>query len=191
MTTSEAKIRANRENAKRSTGPRSVLGKRRASANARRHSLAVAIETIPEFRAEVELFERLLAGDQPSLELREATRRFALAQVDLCRIRRARHEASRAMVENLEEWVNQTAPEFHYRRPADKALPMVVLAERPGRAEGTNNPLPELAAWSRTIDRLDRYERRALSRRKAAARVVLDLEQWSGRDKQKIKPHDR
>jgi len=176
MTASEAKIRANRENARRSTGPRSESGKRRASTNARRHGLAIPIDVLPELWPAVERLTGFFVGHHPSPERREAARRLALAQVDLGRIRHARHEATRTLVENPGLWVDQTVPEFHYGRPPDKSLHVVFMAARLGKAAATNARLPALAAWCRTLDRLDRYERRALSRRKTAARNLADLE---------------
>jgi hypothetical protein len=45
--TSPAKIRANRQNARRSTGPRSASGRRRVAKNALRHGLAVPVALHP------------------------------------------------------------------------------------------------------------------------------------------------
>src|SRR5262245_22949453 len=52
--TSEARIKANRENAKKSTGPRSEVGKQKSSQNALKHGLAAVTLVPPEAPGEVE-----------------------------------------------------------------------------------------------------------------------------------------
>lgn len=47
--TSAARIKANRENAKRSTGPQSLEGKMRSSLNSMKHALLARISSLPEF----------------------------------------------------------------------------------------------------------------------------------------------
>jgi hypothetical protein len=45
---SEARLRANRENAKKSTGPRTTEGKQRSSLNATRHSILAQVIHLPK-----------------------------------------------------------------------------------------------------------------------------------------------
>ena len=50
---SERQIAANRRNAKKSSGPRSAVGKARSRRNALRHGLAIASRTISAFQQDV------------------------------------------------------------------------------------------------------------------------------------------
>ncbi len=95
MPTSEARVRANRENARRSTGPKTPEGKARSRCNALKHGLTgqgVALPT--EDKAEIERrFASLQKDLRPSNELsEELVRRAAFLSV---RIRRCeKHETS-------------------------------------------------------------------------------------------------
>ncbi len=76
---SEKQIAANRENAKRSSGPSSAFGRKRASLNAR---LSLA--------AQVERRARKIAGDTGDLMILEYARNCADAELELARLRSAR-----------------------------------------------------------------------------------------------------
>jgi hypothetical protein len=69
MTTSAAKIAANRLNATRSTGPQSVAGKARSSRNALRHGLAGALPLDRALGLQVEelAYEIARASSEPIL----------------------------------------------------------------------------------------------------------------------------
>ncbi len=91
--TSERAARANRTNARASTGPRSQDGKARAGQNARKHGLssfAVSDETDPEICLIVESL-----NDQNSDEtaVREAVRSAAEAQLQVQRVQMLQMEA--------------------------------------------------------------------------------------------------
>jgi hypothetical protein len=64
--TSETKRATNRRNAARSTGPKSAAGKKRASQNALRHGLAIALRQDAAARAEIERMAKLISGDGAS-----------------------------------------------------------------------------------------------------------------------------
>lgn len=61
MAVSEAKLKANRENAKKSTGPRTEAGKFRASKNATKHSLTSKIHVAISEEDQAEILERFEA----------------------------------------------------------------------------------------------------------------------------------
>ncbi len=102
---SARKLRANRANARASTGPRTVAGKARATRNARRHGLTLSALADPARSAEVEALAREIAGEGANLELQELASRIAAAQIDLVRVRRARYQLlSRALGDPVYEF---------------------------------------------------------------------------------------
>ena|SRR5215470_18615779 len=129
--TSTRKINANRANAQASTGPRTRLGKVRAALNARRHGLSLSVTSDPVLAEQVEALARKFAGTSSNPDICELARDVAEAQIDLVRIRTARHD---------------------------------LLARTLG---GVN-----FAGATQQLIRMERYERRALSRRKFAIRAL-------------------
>jgi hypothetical protein len=89
---SARKLNANRANARASTGPRTAAGKENAARNALRHGLRSPISADPALSAEVEALAREIAGEGASQEQQLLVTRIAEAQIDLKRIRRARHD---------------------------------------------------------------------------------------------------
>ena len=96
---SEKKALANRRNAKRSTGPRTLEGKRRASRNALRHGLTIAVAFDPELEDAAQAFvSRLVQPYGPEArEPREAARVLADADAAVRRVRGARLELLNAI----------------------------------------------------------------------------------------------
>ncbi|RTM12092.1 MAG: hypothetical protein EKK33_18340 [Bradyrhizobiaceae bacterium] len=81
----EKRIKANRENAKRSTGPKSPAGKLRSSRNALRHGLSIPADTHPP---EVQAFTSVtfLAPEGPGYPEGSALVEMAYAQAQLLRV---------------------------------------------------------------------------------------------------------
>lgn len=138
--TSPRKARANRKNARSSTGPRSASGKARASQNARQHGLSLSAREDPDHTPTVKAWAQRFLGTSKSPTLQVIALQIAAAQVDLLRVRQARHFALTRALTNL-----------------------------PG-ANGTISEAEAVAKVSVELAALDRYERRALSRRKFAIR---------------------
>ena len=90
--TSERKIRANQANARASTGPKTAQGRTRAARNALRHGLSLPVVSDPTFAEEIEGLAREIAGPDANAEIQELARWVAEAQIDLRRIRYARHQ---------------------------------------------------------------------------------------------------
>jgi hypothetical protein len=86
----EKQIAANRANAKKSTGPRSLAGKLKSSRNAYRHGLSSPSRLDPVMSAQTEVIVRaLIGGDENEEKVRAATE-FATAHLELLRIRSMR-----------------------------------------------------------------------------------------------------
>ena len=89
---SERKIRANRANARASTGPKTAHGRSHAARNALRHGLSLPVCSDPALSEEVEALAREIAGTDANAEMQELARRVAEAQIDLRRVRYARQK---------------------------------------------------------------------------------------------------
>jgi hypothetical protein len=87
--TSAARQEANRANALASTGPRTSAGKAISARNARRHGLNLRD---PALADEIAALGREIAGPGAPARRFELACRIAAAQLDLLRVRRARHE---------------------------------------------------------------------------------------------------
>ena len=92
--TSECKIRANRANAKLSTGPHSVLGLRHSSQNARRHGLNGAARADTYLTVQIQKLATAIAGQTNDLSLLAVAERFAETQVDLERVLAVKRSAT-------------------------------------------------------------------------------------------------
>jgi hypothetical protein len=90
--TSIRKMVSNKNNASRSTGPRTPGGKLRSCQNARRHGLATRIEDNPETKGGIECLSAILAKGANDFERIEQSHILAERHFDLRRIRAARYE---------------------------------------------------------------------------------------------------
>ena len=88
--TSDRRQRANRANAKSSTGPKTAAGKARSAQNAFRHGLNVPVRSDPLLAPEVEAMAHRISGPDADAETVERARRIAEAQFDLDRVRNSR-----------------------------------------------------------------------------------------------------
>jgi len=144
--TSELKVLANRQNAKKSTGPRTKTGKSRASRNAVRHGLERVDFGNPGYPAQVERLARAICPDASDPFRYEQALIIAETQTFLARVRAARIAA-----------IERDSPARLLGRGDESAPQALDETERLSRA------LLDLLS-------LERYERRALSRRRRAIR---------------------
>ena len=86
---SDKQIAANRANAKRSTGPKSALGKLKSSRNAVRHGLSRPLP-IDATSAEAQAIAHALIADGADDQQHSAAAELAAAQLELLRIRAER-----------------------------------------------------------------------------------------------------
>jgi hypothetical protein len=87
---SEKQIAANRANAMRSTGPKTLAGKLKSSRNAYRHGLSGPLRLDPVTSAKVDAIAHALAGEKANEDRLTSAADFARAQLELLRIRSTR-----------------------------------------------------------------------------------------------------
>lgn len=145
--TSERATRANRRNAQASTGPRTAAGKVRSGQNARKHGLS-AVDPNPDTEAEIEALAVLIADEHVSdAGILAAARAVAEAQLQLQRVKTFKIALLRT-----ETLLQELGGEPEGLSPAE--IPPDIFLQLEG---------------------LQRYERRALSRRKFAVRRFNEL----------------
>jgi hypothetical protein len=173
--TSDRKIKANRANARASTGPRTGRGRASAARNALRHGLSLPVCSDPALSEEVEALAREIAGPDAKAEIQELARRVAEAQIDLCRVRYARHQLlSNALSD----------PYYESRAAARAKLRLICRVLRPNAPEILMETLTKLSTpqgpekfatilseEARQLLAMDRYERLALFRRRIAVQA--------------------
>ena len=140
--TSPRKIAANRRNAQYSTGPRTPNGKGRSKHNALRHGLAVTLTATRAIDRDVERLASIIAGANPDPCRWHFAIIAAEAELELRQVRAVRLS-----------WLTSKTP----------------AGSSPGDQDQEGNGL---ATSLPNLLRLERYERRALSRRDRALRLL-------------------
>jgi len=155
--TSERKIAANQRNARRSSGPRTVQGKLRVSHNALRHGLASVTTRAQVIAGELDRLTTAITGENADAAQREQALIIAESELALLRVRAVRTNI-------LEQMLRTAADEGGARGgQANAVAPSGVIG-------GT--------AYLDQLRRLERYERRAFSRRQTAIQQLLDVRLW-------------
>jgi hypothetical protein len=176
----ERQLAANRRNARRSTGPRSGGGKKRASRNSYRHGLAARVTGNALRAQDIEALARKIAGDTADLITIETARTAAQAEFDLAQIRLVKVALiSRAIATGetemsqifeslgqVKRFLNAIARgEFILPESAQTETAMSVT-EPERTADAVRRVLPELI-------KLDRYEHRAIAKRDRSVRAIF------------------
>jgi hypothetical protein len=174
--TSERKIRANRANARASTGPQTTRGRARAARNALRHALSLPVCSIPALSEEVETLASEIAGPGANAATKELARRVAEAQIDLRRVRYARHQFLSDTLSNYDSDANMRMKMKVLRallrpNPPDMSMEALEFATSNSTPQGPDKLATILSGEPKKLVAMDRYERRALSRRKFAVRA--------------------
>jgi hypothetical protein len=175
--TSDRKIKANRANARASTGPKTAEGRARSARNALRHALSLPICSNPALSEEVETLAREVAGTGADAETQELARQVAEAQIDLRRVRYARHQF-------LSDALSDQYYDSHSNvRSKLKTICKLLRAKAPAMSmaaletfvtstpQGPHKFAMILSQEAKRLLAMDRYERRALSRRESAIRA--------------------
>jgi hypothetical protein len=177
--TTERKITANRANARISTGPKTGHGRARSAKNAFRHGLSLPLQSDQALSEEVYALARQIAGPYASALFQILARRIAEAQVDLRRIRYARDQFLSAALADRYRYESRalTRMKLKVLKPfltpklANVPLPPLIEEFVTTAREGPGKFATVLSKETKRLLALDRYERRALSRRKFAIRA--------------------
>jgi len=190
---SERQIAANRLNARKSTGPRSRAGKRRASRNAYRHGLASSRKPDAATARKLDQLARQIAGDSNSEIILELARSAAEAELDLARVRLAsvalinRVSAfgaidpfSDELAKDKAKWQRLRAELRHFKARLSGAAPQSPVQDFIDSAENMPTQQPErtVEAVRRALPelvKLDRYQVRAASRRNRAIKEIIKI----------------
>jgi hypothetical protein len=195
--TSEKQRRANQGNARASSGPKTKAGKARSAQNAFRHGLSIPVCKEPSLSSQAEEIARKLAGPDPDDTLLDRARAVSEAQVDLNRVRARRN----ALVSRL-----LADPEYQplsaYKGQVRKLRTIGRIERILGRSFDIESPIEferlkdddEKFATIvedriRELTAFDRYERRAISKRKSTIRAFDSASMSrSNRKKQRTDP---
>jgi hypothetical protein len=179
--TSDHKIKANRVNARASTGPQTAQGRARALRNAFRHGLSLPVCSNPALSEEVETLAREIAGPDANAETQDLARKVAEAQIDLRRVRYARHKLlSDALADpHYDDWREKMAVLGSLLRKKNAPdLPVEdFAASLKSMPQGPHKFATILSQEAKQLLAMDRYEQRALSRRKSAIRAFDETRQ--------------
>jgi hypothetical protein len=179
--TSDRQRRANQANAKASKGPKTKAGRARSARNALRHGLSIPVCKEPSLSIQAEEIALKLAGPDPDEALLDRARVVGEAQVDLNRVRARRNALVSQLLADPEyqplsaykiqaprvrsvERVCRILRRFPNFRDIKPQIELKPLKDEEKFATIVEDRIRELAA-------LDRYERRAISKRKSAIRA--------------------
>ena len=194
-----ARVRANRLNAKRSTGPRTRSGKARVSQNAFKHGLSIPAAVLSAYAPEIEKYLSELVDDTASDAVKLEAAAFAQAQVDVDRVRMARHLlladpktkqkplSQREVGKRLNLANKYFLSQVIFDRETDEVVDYKVKnVEEARRILELASCAPEaislaegMAILAPTLWRLWRYEVRALRKRDQAAKQLRALREMS------------
>lgn len=187
---SQRRLGANRENAKKSTGPRTTAGQKRASRNSFRHGLSVPLRSA-DFIKRLDKLARRIAGKDAGAIVLNIAYSIAEAHLELVRVRQTKTAAINYIhgygalrsslpvdpdfVAKLSRLIETAGliKELGYLIPP--LLPPMPEREPERTAEAMRRAIPKLV-------KLDRYEDRALARR---TRAIEQLFQYNNTSTQR------
>jgi hypothetical protein len=133
----------------------------------------------PALSEEVEALAREIAGPDANAQLQELARRVAEAQIDLCRVRYARHQLlSNALSDPYYESRATARTKLRLLprllRPNAPEISMATLTKFLTSTQAPNKFATILSEEAKRLLALDRYERRAFFRRRKIAIEAFD-----------------
>jgi hypothetical protein len=151
--TSQARTTANKSNAARSTGPRTARGKARSKRNAIKHGLSVYVRCDPTAATAIERLAHAIAGKGASPVRLQRAADLAEAEMELRRLR----DYKLALI----------------AAEADRKNTATTIGndDAQDQQDRVINPAESVQAYMRALpilSKLERYERRALSRHRRA-----------------------
>jgi hypothetical protein len=161
---SQKQIEANRRNAQKSKGPRTAAGKARASRNSRKHALSTISHNNPLFAQRIEAIAREICPETTNSALWEQ----ALI-IGECTTVLVRMQAERIAL--IEQSLGITSAHVTDADAAGRAE----LGRPQSEPASPRNEFESMGLAARQLDRLERYERRALSRRKQAIETFMAI----------------
>jgi hypothetical protein len=180
----ERQIAANRLNARKSTGPRSVAAKERASRNAYRHGLTLSLPSDAGTEKRLDKFARKIAGNSKNAIVIEHARTAARAEFDLARVRHVKvaliQRVSALGALDAPQVFDSLAEEIRYLKSilSGRAPPILPEPVDPLATMPTHEPARTAEAVRRTLPeliKLNRYESRAVCRRDRAIREIVKI----------------
>jgi hypothetical protein len=178
---SERQIAANRRNAKKSSGPRSAGGKKRASSNAYRHGL-FSRRARAAVAEEVEAFARKIADTTSGAIALEHARIVAEADSELALIR----DAKRALIDRTDIFGDfktppliPTDPSKHpwFMSPAQERRFLLAKAKDPPEQQEEAERSAAIKRVLSELTNLSLYEKRAAGRRDRTIRKLMKIKQ--------------
>jgi hypothetical protein len=178
--TSDRQRRANQADAKASTGPKTRAGKERAAQNALRHGLSIPVSSDPALSPQAEAIARRIAG--PYATPLRSSRRAGSARLKStstgCAPDEWRWSLTRSAIPIISGSLSSSIRSGSWGWSIEsRALRYQPLTPRCSRVAIKCKPLEGLEKLAMILQeraselaRLDRYERRALSRRKSVIR---------------------
>jgi hypothetical protein len=179
--TSDRQQRANQANAKASKGPKTKGGRARSARNALRHGLSIPVCKEPSLSIQAEEIALKLAGPDPDETLLDRARAIGEAQVNLNRVRIRRNALLAQLLAD-----GTYRPLSAYKRQVGEMRAIDRVERILGRSFDLDDighltelkPLKDDEKFATVVEdrvrelaALDRYERRAISKRKSAIRA--------------------
>jgi hypothetical protein len=161
---SDKQIEANRRNAKKSTGPRTAMGTAVSSRNARKHALTTIGHHNPVYAPQIEAIAKTICRDSSNLRLWQEALTIGECTIILRNVRAERI----ALIERSLASVSSSAP--------DRGAARAEAVECESKPAPPRDALQAMCLGGPGLDRLERYERRALSRRKRAVETFIAMQ---------------